>query len=160
MKICTLQYLMIRGMEGKGFFRDSQDRKDFVTCLEDLSKQTAIRILAWSLPGRVRAKITWILRREYGIATAEIARQLGVCTSAIAKAIRKREREDLMVLIFPYVPQSIYSLVQYFLTFFPVSWILPILRFPHDLLRGYQRQCLSEQFQAFLIGERSKIFSH
>ena len=37
---------------------------------------------------------------------AEIARQLGVCTSAIAKAIRKREREDLMVLIFPYVPQS------------------------------------------------------
>ena len=97
---------MIRGMEGKGIFRGSQGRKDFVACLEDLSKQTAIRILAGSLPGRVRAKITWILRREYGIAMAEIARQLGVCTSAIAKAIRKREREDLMVLIFRYVPQS------------------------------------------------------
>ena len=85
---------MIGGMEGKGFFRDSQDRKDFVTCLEDLSKQTAIRILAGSLLGRVRAKVTWILRREYGIAIAEIARQLRVCTWATAKAIRKKERED------------------------------------------------------------------
>jgi len=85
---------MIRGMEGKRIFRDSQDRKEFVTCLEDLSEQTAIRILAWSLLGRVRAKITWILGREYGIAMAEIARQLGVCTFAIAKAFRKRERED------------------------------------------------------------------
>ena len=85
---------MIRGMEGERIFRDSQDRKDSVTCLEDLSKQTTIRILAWSLLGRVRAKITWILRREYGIAMVEIARQLQVCTSAISKAIRKRERED------------------------------------------------------------------
>jgi hypothetical protein len=92
--MCTFHYLMIRGMEGKGFFRDSRDRKEFVTCLGNLATQSGTCILAWSLVGRVRAKITWILRREYGIAMAEIARQLGVCTSAIAKAIGKRERED------------------------------------------------------------------
>ena len=85
---------MIRGMEGKGFFRDSQDRKDFVTCLGKLPTQSGTRILAWSLAGRVRAKVIWILRREYGIAMAEIARQLGVFTSVTAKAIRKTERDD------------------------------------------------------------------
>jgi DNA-binding MarR family transcriptional regulator len=31
------------------------------------------------------------LSREYGISLAEIARDLGVCTSAIAKAVRKME---------------------------------------------------------------------
>ena len=36
---------------------------------------------------RVRGKIGWILSREYGISLAEIARRVGVCTSAIAKAI-------------------------------------------------------------------------
>jgi hypothetical protein len=94
---------MIRGMEGKGFFRDGQDRKDFVTCLEDLSKQTPIRILAGSLLGRVWAKVIWILRREYGIAIAEIARQLGVRTSAIAKAIRRFEEPTSMKFsVLPY----------------------------------------------------------
>jgi hypothetical protein len=38
---------------------------------------------------RVRSKIAWRLSREYGIPLAEIARDLGVCTSAIAKAVRK-----------------------------------------------------------------------
>jgi predicted transcriptional regulator len=69
-------------MEGKRIFRDTQDPKDFVT---------RTRILAWSLLGRVWAKIAWILSREYGIAMADIAKRLGVCTSAIAKAIRKKE---------------------------------------------------------------------
>jgi DNA-binding MarR family transcriptional regulator len=81
-------------MEGKRIFRDTQDRKDFVTRLGDLSKQTGTRILAWPLLGWVRAKITWILSREYGIAMAEIVKKLGVYTSAIAKAIRKMEGED------------------------------------------------------------------
>jgi len=90
----TLHHVMIRGIEGKRIFRDTQDRKDFVTRLGDLSEQTSTRILAWSLLGRVRAKIAWILSREYGIPVAEIARHLGVCTSAIAKAIRKMEGED------------------------------------------------------------------
>jgi hypothetical protein len=38
------------------------------------------------------SKIAWRLSRAYGIPLAEIARDLGVCTSAIAKAVRKIER--------------------------------------------------------------------
>ena len=47
----TLHHVMIRGIEGKPIFPDTQDRKDFVTRLGDLSKQTDTRILAWSLLG-------------------------------------------------------------------------------------------------------------
>jgi hypothetical protein len=43
---------------------------------------------------RVRAKIAWRLSREYGIPLAEIARDLGTCTSAIAKTIRKMQERD------------------------------------------------------------------
>ena len=39
----------------------------------------------------VRAKIAYHLSHEFGISRAEIARQLGVCTSAIAKAIQNIE---------------------------------------------------------------------
>ena len=40
----------------------------------------------------VRAKVAYRLNREMGIPMAEIARHLGVGTSAIAMAIRKEER--------------------------------------------------------------------
>jgi hypothetical protein len=40
---------------------------------------------------RVRAKIAYHLSHEFGVSRAEIARQLGVCTSAIAKAIQNLE---------------------------------------------------------------------
>jgi hypothetical protein len=40
---------------------------------------------------RIRAKIAWDLSQECGNGPAEIARQLGVCTSAIAMATRKKE---------------------------------------------------------------------
>jgi hypothetical protein len=40
---------------------------------------------------RARAKIAYHLSHEFGISRAEIARQLGVCTSAIAKAIQNME---------------------------------------------------------------------
>jgi len=39
----------------------------------------------------VRAKIAWILSREYWILMAQIGVQIGACTSPIAKAIRKKE---------------------------------------------------------------------
>jgi predicted transcriptional regulator len=39
----------------------------------------------------VRAKIAYHLSHEFGISRAEIARETGVCTSAIAKAIRNLE---------------------------------------------------------------------
>ncbi len=47
----TLPHVMIRGMEGKRIFQDIQDRKDVVTRLGDLSKQTGTRILAWPMLG-------------------------------------------------------------------------------------------------------------
>jgi hypothetical protein len=47
----TLPHVMIRGIEGKRILRDTLDRKDFVTCLGDRSKQTGTRILAWPLLG-------------------------------------------------------------------------------------------------------------
>jgi hypothetical protein len=43
---------------------------------------------------RARARISYHLSHEFGIPMAEIARELGVCTSAIAKAIRRWEVED------------------------------------------------------------------
>ena len=43
---------------------------------------------------RVRARISYDLNHGFGISMAEIARRLGVCTSAIAKAIKKREGEQ------------------------------------------------------------------
>jgi len=41
----TLYPVMIRGMEGKRIFRDTQGRKDFVTRLGDRAKQTATPVL-------------------------------------------------------------------------------------------------------------------
>ncbi len=42
----------------------------------------------------VRAKVACQLSRRYGIPMAEIGRHVGVCTSAIANAIRKTEMEN------------------------------------------------------------------
>jgi len=77
----TLHHVMIRGIEGHRVFRDTQDWKDFVT---------RTRILVFS-----GEPCSWILSRKYGVALAEISMKLGVCTSAIAKAIRKMEGEEL-----------------------------------------------------------------
>lgn len=43
---------------------------------------------------RVRVKISYHLSHELGVSQAEIARQLGVCTSAIAKALQNIEAEN------------------------------------------------------------------
>jgi len=45
----TLHHVMIRGIEGKAIFRDNPDRKDFVSRLGTLSRETGSRILAWAL---------------------------------------------------------------------------------------------------------------
>jgi hypothetical protein len=47
----TLHHVMIRGIDGKEIFRDTQGREDPVNRLGDLSKQTGTRILAWYLLG-------------------------------------------------------------------------------------------------------------
>ena len=41
-----------------------------------------------------RAKISYHLSHEFGVSKAEIARQLGVCTSAIAKAVQNMEEQE------------------------------------------------------------------
>jgi len=43
---------------------------------------------------QARAMISYYLSHELGILTAEIARHLGVCTSAIIKAIQKLESQS------------------------------------------------------------------
>jgi len=45
----TLHHVMIRGIEGKRIFRDTQDREHSVTRLGDLSEQTSNRIPGWFL---------------------------------------------------------------------------------------------------------------
>jgi len=42
----------------------------------------------------VRGKEAWQLNREYGIPMAEIARHMGVYTSATANALRKMKMEN------------------------------------------------------------------
>lgn len=43
---------------------------------------------------KVRAKVSFELSHKFGVSMAEIARHLGVCTSAVAKAIRKQESKQ------------------------------------------------------------------
>ncbi len=43
---------------------------------------------------RIRAKIAYCLNRELGISMAEIARNVGVCTTAVIKAIKKTEPQN------------------------------------------------------------------
>ena len=45
----TLHHVMIRGIERKRIFREEEDRKDFVSRLRNLTKETGTRLLAWSL---------------------------------------------------------------------------------------------------------------
>ena len=81
---------MIRGMEGKRIFQHTQDRKDFFTRLGGLAKQTAPH------PRLISAgeRCSWVLGREYEFSMAELASQLGICISAIAKSLPKMEGED------------------------------------------------------------------
>lgn len=43
---------------------------------------------------RVRAKVSFQLSHKFGVSMAEIARHLGVCTSAVVKAVRKIETKQ------------------------------------------------------------------
>jgi hypothetical protein len=54
--------------------------------VEEQEMRMGVRTRKYSM---VRAKISYHLSHEFGVSQAEIARQLGVCTSAIAKAIQK-----------------------------------------------------------------------
>jgi REP element-mobilizing transposase RayT/transposase-like protein len=56
--------------------------------VEEQEMRVGVRTRRYS---RVRAKISHHLSHEIGVSQAEIARQLGVCTSAVAKALQKIE---------------------------------------------------------------------
>ncbi len=61
-------------------------------CREEGVAEHELRLGVWTRKfSRARAKIAYHLSHEFGISRAEIARQLGVCTSAIAKAIQNME---------------------------------------------------------------------
>jgi hypothetical protein len=45
----TLHHVMIRGIEGKSILRDNRGRREFVTRLGNLAKETGTRVFSWSL---------------------------------------------------------------------------------------------------------------
>jgi REP element-mobilizing transposase RayT len=82
------------------YLRDSE-RKALIEnaikeiCLKEGVEEREMRMGARTRRySKVRANISYHLSHEFGVPQAEIARQLGVCTSAIAKALQKTETED------------------------------------------------------------------
>ena len=68
----TLHHIMIRGAEGQAIFREDKDRHNFLSRIAEISEDTGSR-------------------HEMGVPFAEIARHVGVCTSAVAKAVQSLE---------------------------------------------------------------------
>ncbi len=82
----TLHHVMIRGIEGINVFGDEKDREHFLS-----RKREGDRIGKSEEKGtKVRAEMACLLSRKMGISMAEIARRLGVGTSAIAMAIKRK----------------------------------------------------------------------
>jgi len=79
---------MIRGIERSPIFIDDPDRREGVA-----ERELLLGVRTRKISG-ARAKIAYHQSHELGISRAEIARQLGVCTSAIAKAIQNIERAE------------------------------------------------------------------
>ena len=77
-------HVMIRGIGWSPIFKEDQDRHDFISRAGILARETGTR---------VRAEISYHFSHEFGISKTEIARQLGECTSVIAKTIQKIEVE-------------------------------------------------------------------
>ena len=86
----TLHHVMIRGIERSPIFNIDKFIKE-IWFKEGVAQQElwlGVRTRKYS---RARAKIAYHLSHEFGISRAEIARQMGVCTLAIAKAIQNIE---------------------------------------------------------------------
>jgi putative transposase len=81
------------------YLRDSELRTSIENAIEEICRKEGVEEQEMRMGvrtrkySRVRAKISYHLSHELGVSQAEIARQLGVCTSAIAKAIQKIETE-------------------------------------------------------------------
>jgi transposase-like protein len=71
---------------------NSIDKSIKEICLQEGVREQELRLgVRTRKYSGVRAKIAYHLSHEVGISRAEIARQLGVCTSAISKAIQTIE---------------------------------------------------------------------
>jgi len=107
----TLHHVILRGNERCRIVDDAADRKNFVKRLAELSAETcqAENVSIEEIKGGSRRKeISWVrvqiaigLVKTHGVALAEIARQLGVSTSAISKIIK---RADYLVNLINNVP--------------------------------------------------------
>jgi len=75
-----------------GEMSKSIDRSIAKICHEEGVSEQGLRMgVRTRKYSRVRGKIAYHLSHEFGVSRAEIARQLGVCTSAIARAIQNIE---------------------------------------------------------------------
>jgi DNA-directed RNA polymerase specialized sigma subunit len=79
--------VMLRGIEKRRIVDDREDRQSFVKRLGDLPEETETRM------PRVRSQIAWRVIKELGMSLAEVARLLGVSTSAISKILHRIAQE-------------------------------------------------------------------
>jgi DNA-binding Lrp family transcriptional regulator len=81
------------------YLRDSERKASIENAIREICRKEGVEEQEMRLGvrtrkySRVRARLSYHLSHEFGVSQAEIARQLGVCTSAIAKAIQKIESE-------------------------------------------------------------------
>ena len=81
----------VRRCIGVSEIKTSMDNAIKEICRKEGVGEKELRTRKYS---KVRAKISYFLSQEFGVSRAEIARQLGVCTSAIAKAIDNMEGDE------------------------------------------------------------------
>jgi REP element-mobilizing transposase RayT len=98
----TLHHVMIRGIEGARVFQDDPDRRDFISRMDRLVEKTGTKVLAWVLmDNHVHllmfsghegiSKFMRCLLTGYAI---RYKKNLGVCSSAIIKAMKKLESQN------------------------------------------------------------------
>jgi hypothetical protein len=75
----TLHHVIIRGIEKKHLVDDVKDKKEFVFRMDDGSRRRFV--------SEARRIIACRLVKDYGIPLSEIARRVGVSTSAVSKMI-------------------------------------------------------------------------
>ncbi len=92
---------IIKEAEGnvRRYLRDGERKTSVENTIKEICRKEGVEEQGMRMGARtrkysrVRAKISYHLSHELGVSQAEIARQLGVCTSAIAKALQKIEAE-------------------------------------------------------------------
>jgi hypothetical protein len=81
------------------YLRDSERKASIENAIKEICRKERVEEQEMRVGVRtrryssVRAKLSHHLSHEFGVSQAEIGRQLGVCTSAIAKALQKTEAE-------------------------------------------------------------------